>query len=1004
MKLSFIYSIINNFITDISVILNAVKNLNCLKLISSTEILHCVQNDNILKVFSRLIKVSAVVCAFCLIAQTTQASSAKTLQIENPQPDSTKQVAKELQFDQLKALDTDTPLIDSPALESEQPDTIVSEEKEADAQADTTIDYKADRIDFDVKRRLTILTGKAQIKYKETTLEAHKIEIDWDRDMMTAVPSYDTVYTDTTETEIDTINVIGIPTFIEKNQTMTGKLIRVNMETKQGYIVNGRTSMDEGFYRGEEIQKVSDKVLYVQDGYFTSCDLEVPHYGFAGNNMKMVHKDKVVGKPIIMKFGDVPVAALPFAVFSVKPGRHSGVIVPAYGDDSNRGRHFTNLGYYFAFSDYWDLKTTMNFYEKRGMLFQGSLKYNQRYKLNGGISGSFDNQNIAAGSGRKTDWDLRVIHNQDIDPTLKIRANGTFLSRGNYYQDYSDNAAQRMNKKMESSALLTKSWTGTSRRLQVNMSHKQDLSNDENSQLLPNASMSFGTKQLFPSKEDRVAKETNVIYRPPEPRRETDEEEEEEIEPWYRTITYNYNTNLKNSRTENRIGAVAGEPRSGYLQEKFVSGIQHSISVNAPQKVAKYFTVNPRLSYKEDWFNERRHYSINGGELKDEQERGFYQRRTFSTGINTSTKLYGYFNINRAGIKVIRHVISPSVNFNYRPDFSIPDDWGYYKELYDDEGNRIRKDYYQGSVYGGTPKNKQLALSMSVTNLFQMKKVKINKDGEEEEIKSDLFTYNLSTNYDLAKDSLQWGNLSSSLRATPVSSKNSISILQQISFDLSAMHSFYQYGEGVGQNGVLKRNIVDKFYWEESGHGFNFLRMTSFSANSNFTFSGQNPFTMEFGRRKIVGGEEKEEITDFEKEGPPPIGNELEDRFEDPAFSRGGRGSSPWRVTGSLRYNLSMNDPQNPRETIRLTGSTSINLTKNWSFSYSSGVDLVTRRLTGSSLSIQRDLHCWQGSFSWSPVGYNQGFFLRIGIKASQLQDVKLEQRRGRGGTVPYFG
>lgn len=879
----------------------------------------------------------------------------------------------------------------------------VGEEKE-DVQADTSIDYKAEDIHFDVVHRITTLTGNASISYQSMKLDAHKIVVNWDNDLMTATSTNDTIWTDTTNTEIDTIRVIGTPTFVEKNQTMTGEKIRVNMETKQGYVVGGRTQYDEGYYHGHEIQKVTDKVLYVHDGRFTTCDQDCPHYKFTGNKMKMVHKEKVVGKPVVLRFGDVPVFALPYAIFSLKPGRHSGIIIPTYGDRGERGRNLRDFGYYFAFSDYWDAKVRMDFFEKAGMLFKGDFKYNVRYKMNGAISGSFDNQVTTGSSGRKADWDLHFNHNQDINPTLKIRAKGTFVSQGGYYQSYSDNPGVRLNKKINSNATITKTWPGTSTRLSVNLSHEQNLETEANKQTLPNASLSFGTKNLFPSERDKRGKEKNIIYSPPEPRQEGVEDEEEDEDRWYNTITYSYNAKLKNLRDESPVlTSTAGDE----MKETFTSGIRHTVGLNAPQKIMKYFTFNPRFSYTEDWVNERRVYSLNSEDnVVNEQERGFFQRRTFTTGVNTNTKFYGYFNINRFGVNVIRHVVTPSVGFSYRPDFSVGDDWGYYQELYKEDGSRIRLDRYAGSTFGGTPRNRQLSMNFSLSNLFQMKRIKVNEEGEEEEIKTDLFTYNLSTNFDFAKDSLNWGNLSSNFRASPITTKNRIGPLEQMSVDFNMTHSFYQYSDYVDNNGIQRRGIMDKFYWEEPGHGLNVLRMTGFSANSSFTFSGASPFVKKSQKRDQKGtvGRRAGPGDGFDTEDDlPPVDTDFENRFSNPDVYGGAGTGKPWRVSANLRYNLSMNDPQKSSETLRLTGSTTVNLTKNWSVSYSSGVDLITRYLTGASLTLKRDLHCWQGSLSWSPVGFNQGFWLLISVKAPQLKDVKLEQRRGGSGVLPSY-
>ena len=54
----------------------------------------------------------------------------------------------------------------------------------------------------------------------------------------------------------------------------------------------------------------------------------------------MIVNDKVIAKPIVMYIGNIPVAALPFAVFPHRTGRHSGIIIPRYGESAREGPVF----------------------------------------------------------------------------------------------------------------------------------------------------------------------------------------------------------------------------------------------------------------------------------------------------------------------------------------------------------------------------------------------------------------------------------------------------------------------------------------------------------------------------------------------------------------------------------------------------------------------------------------------------------------------------------------
>ncbi|WP_418972287.1 hypothetical protein, partial [Alistipes communis] len=54
--------------------------------------------------------------------------------------------------------------------------------------------------------------------------------------------------------------------------------------------------------------------------------------------------------------------------------------------------------------------------------------------------------------------------------------------------------------------------------------------------------------------------------------------------------------------------------------------------------------------------------------------------------------------------------------------------------------------------------------------------------------------------------------------------------------------------------------------------------------------------------------------------------------------------------------------------------------------------DIKENKLTTSSVSISRDLHCWQMSFSWIPFGAHRSWSFNIGVKAASLADLKYDK------------
>ncbi|MFQ6003820.1 MAG: LPS-assembly protein LptD, partial [Candidatus Zixiibacteriota bacterium] len=329
-------------------------------------------------------------------------------------------------------------------------------------ELDTVIDYGAQNMESTVDNRITYLMGDAWIKYRNMTLRAAKITIEWNKNLLIAEGVSDTIWSHAENPGDSTMQVVyrGTPEFSEGGDVITGFKMVYNFKTKKARVEKGRTKFEGGFYFGERIKKVGEKILNVRDGYFTTCDLEDPHFHFQSKRMKITLQDKVIAKPVVLYIGKVPVAALPFGIFPNKSGRHSGLIIPRYGESALEGRYLRELGYYFAPSDYWDARFMVDFFEKAGFLFRGDVNYAVRYKLRGALSSSLTRKNFTSGRATRR-WDLRIRHRQQLSPTMNLDVNGQFVSDNSFYRDLSSNRQQRLMQQLNSNATISKTWPGT---------------------------------------------------------------------------------------------------------------------------------------------------------------------------------------------------------------------------------------------------------------------------------------------------------------------------------------------------------------------------------------------------------------------------------------------------------------------------------------------------------------------------------------------------------------
>lgn len=857
--------------------------------------------------------------------------------------------------------------------DSTRPDTISTPSESQKSDLDTTLFYDAKTIDTHVTERMTYLIGDAVVKYKKMTLNAAKITVDFDKYLLIAEGSPDTNYAfneDSTEKEMQ-VKVVGTPIFSDGGDKISGTKMIYNYRSEKGRVIKGRTEYEGGHYCGSHIKKVGENVLNVSGGIYTTCDKsDAPHFHFRSRRMKIITKSMVVAKPIVMYIGNIPVAVLPFAFFPNKSGRHSGIIIPRYGQSLQEGRYIQGLGYYWVTNDYTDVQARLNYYDRSGVMLDGRFRYAMRYKLSGSIEGSITNKEFITGRKIKR-WDLRLSHNHIIDPSMRIAASGNFISDDSYYKNYSSNLSQRLTRQLRSNITFSKSWPNAKNSITVNLSHVRDLESGEQTLSLPQMSFRLGQRQLFKFKKDTRRSRTRQKRR----------NEQDEREPsWYHSIYYSYNSRLVNSI---RTGGTdfAGKVKSKKVDRR----IDHNASINmsSPKKFFGWLGWNQSISYQEKWFDRYLSYHSDDATKKilADTIKGFAAQRIFSYSTSANTKIYGLFTPNIGRIKAIRHVVTPSISFSYQPDFT-ESMWGYFQEIADSNGVIQKKNRF----FYATPTTARKSISFSVHNLFQMKTQGDEEDAKEK--KFDLFTVNFNSGYNFEAKQFKLSNLSTSMRANP--SRN-------FSINFNTTHSFYKFDSALSRQ-------VNKYLWNEK----KFPRLTNLNLSLTLRLQGKRVSEPQSGRTQTSWDEPTTPFGAAQQTGTEIPGDELGEYYEEEVdrfqADEGFRGLDiSWSTSLSFNFTLSKYNPQRPtkRYYLRVSGM-KVKLTKNWDITYQAQIDLLKKQIVQHSFNFRRDLHCWEMTFRWVPSGLGKQFYLRINVKATQLRDIKVEKRGGRASILRY--
>ena len=829
---------------------------------------------------------------------------------------------------------------------------------------DFPVIYSADQIEYRLKDKETDFEGHANIKHEKTNLEAGFITVNWQTNMLNAIPKL----------EGDTLHEALFPVIKEKGKDpMSGDAMTYNLDTRKGRVIKGHTKADDGYYTGNQIRNETEKVFYIENSTYTTCDLDTAHFHFESKRMKVIQNDIVIARPIILHLGQIPIFGIPLGIFPHKGGqRHSGWIMPSYGESKTRGQYLQGLGFYWAPSEYWDSKFLVDFGDMEGAVLKINNGYRMRYKFNGGLS--IRNQQLLTSSknisdlknARRSSTNIRWNHSQKLRYNQTFNANVTYSSSGDYdfRKKYGQSEADRMDQKAISNMSYSKRWPKSKNSLSASYYSNRDLLiEDKVNPLSPYfinptkaGTQLNSVNRTFPKLSFRHG-QSNLV-----PTTATDKK-------WFNTITWNYGLSFNNkdrdyyesvyidsSDSFSWLDSTSNEQNSGWV---------HTSSINAPQKVFKYISLNPSMNLKSVWVD--KYYE---GQWVDSTlsfnkkiKQGFASRTTGSFSMNANTQIYGLIPIPFGPVKAIRHVMSPSIGYSWTPDFSEPlfrKDLGYVLTEYDSTGKKYFHDKFAGTMGGSTPRSKSKSMNFSLNNIFQAKV----KRGDEEK-KIDLLNWRMSAGYNFAADSMNLSNLRSTFRSK---------IAGKLNLDLSMTHDFYEYDSE-------KNKRISSFNLNENRRLS--PRLTSARLSTGFKFSGD----------RWSDQVEKEEIPDT---------TEIEEDLDVPRLispmrnMRSTLGSKKlWSSNLSLSYSYSATNPANPQKTFWINTNSAINVTQKWRVSYRARFDLILRDLVSHSFSINRDLHCWELSLRWTPNGIGQGIQFKLNVKSPTLKDIKIEKKSG---------
>lgn len=810
-----------------------------------------------------------------------------------------------------------------------------------------------DSMFFDLKNKQIHLYGNAKVDYQSVNLTAHYILIDWDKSEMIA------------EGKKTKYGWIGKPNFKQGGQDVKASKIRYNFKTYKGIIYDVQTFQEgmnvvgtKGKFIGAGNDTTKANVVYNRDAIFSSCDLDVPHFGIRSNKQKIVQDKVAVVGPSNIEIGGIPTPLwLPFGFFPISPGKRTGLLFPGGYEYSERwGFGLEGVGWYFPFSDKMDLQLRSDIYLKGTFRVHALSNYRKRYKYNGNANVSFAylRSEVEGQSVFTPSLSLRWSHNQDAKAHPYRSLSGSVNIQTSNFQQTNRPDAQSQFQTSLSSNMAYRQKFDQPFDLSVNFRHSQNTNTRDVTINFP--TVNFQTQALFPFKRKL---QTGG-------------------EKWFERVQLRYTGEAKNQ--------FMAKDTTLFTQQTLNDaefGARHNVDMSTSFNLLKHFNFTPRATYKEVWYFESLERTFDPtlvietdtvfnpsdttgtdflvnrdttfGTVNDFDNFGFTPFRQYNLGISMNTRIFGTFLFKSKKVKGFRHVISPTISFNFTPDYTNPD-WGYFKSVQTDlreEEEQLYSIFQNNSLGFDRPSQsgRQMNISYSFGNQFELKV--FNKKQKKDKIIKLLRSFSVGGNYNFAADSLNWSDV-------------------RISGNQSFLNGMTTWRFGIDYSPYARNDKtggrINDFYLDTNGK---LLRLDGWNSTVTTQLSVKRI-------RDLFNGISTD-VSDANRSGGPGGNNGQEEKKEEDFLSL----FEGFNINHSLTVRRDFFTAIQ-KDSVALTANSistrgSIQLTPTWRINVGNiGYDFVNKRITYPDFSFYRDLHCWEMGLSWQPFFQTYGFFIRV--------------------------
>lgn len=785
------------------------------------------------------------------------------------------------------------------------------------------------------------LYGKAKVKHQDVEITANVIHYNQSDNLIMAYGGTDTAN-----------NPMNKPTITQGQSKSIMDTIWFNPKTQKGLTKNTFYNEGEIFVHAEVAKKISKNETFIYDGRMTTCNLDEPHFDFRAKKMKMITGKLAVSGPAWPEFEGVPMpVVIPFGIYPMVRGRHSGFLPPTFANNGSSGLGLEGLGYYHVFNDYWDLTTRGNIYTYGGYQVTFNPRYFMRYHYNGNFNLSIQHTKLLNSSGTLANeftvsngFQVLWSHSMDSKARPGISFSASVSAGSTRYNQYvTNNAVQNFTNSLNSSITFGKTWGEGKYNLSIAANHNQNSNTRIINVQLPTVNFSMNTINPFAKKE--------IVG----------------TQKWYEKLGVSYSGTLLN-----QFAFYDTAISTKRLLDTATYGMTHSIPITLTLPALGPLLFAPSVSYNENWYSRKMLRSWDSTKLRVDTtiQRGLFAARQMSFGMAMNTAIYGNFNFGKnSNIIAIHHVIRPTISANYTPNMQR----GNYQYIqYDTSGYKRWVNKYEGNIVGAFSQGSYGGLSFGFDNQLEMK-VKNTKDttGKEENATKKVKLIDglsITSGYNFLADSLRWQPINMSFRTT---------LFEKMNISANAAFDPYAIDSASGQR-------YNHLLWGDKKIG----RFTGGSISMSSSFQSKQKDDKKSTQNNTdnsgyqLSTDEQQRELDYIRSNPA--------EFVD--FN------IPWNITTSLAVNFTTLTRSNYRTYTTISSSLNVNgdfsLTPRWKMGGNMMYDIRAQKIQMLTMFITREMHCWQMAINITPIGIYKSFSIVINPKSGLLRDLKINRSR----------